>query len=340
MFAMNRRLPLRLAFAALALLALLAPVAQAQTIKIATLAPDGSAWMKELRAAAAEIKAGSQGRVEVKYYPGGVMGNDAVVLRKMRLGQLQGGVLTSSELAAVYPDAPIYSLPFLLQDWDQVKRVRTQVDPLLAKGFEGKGLHMLGATGIGFAYVMSTRPLHSRAEMVKSKLWIPQGDTIADVTFRSGGVTPIPLPIGDVFTSLQTGLVDTVANTPSGTVALQWHGKLRYMIDLPLSYVVGFMVLDQKAWMKLAPADQAIVSKAFASAAARMDASIQRDDESALKAMQKQGLKVISMDAAETARWREIGAQVTRKLESDKSISPALLAAVRRAAAAPAGKGR
>jgi TRAP-type C4-dicarboxylate transport system substrate-binding protein len=327
----------------LALVAIAAP-ATAQTIKIATLAPDGSAWMKELRAASAEIKAGTQGRVDVKYYPGGVMGNDAVVLRKMRLGQLQGGVLTSSELAAVYPDAPVYSLPFLLQDWDQVKRVRAQVDPLLAKGFEGKGLHMLGATGIGFAYVMSTRPVHSRAEMVKSKLWIPQGDVIADVTFRTGGVTPIPLPIGDVFTSLQTGLVDTVANTPSGTVALQWHGKLKYMIDLPLSYVVGFMVMDQKAWQKLSPADQAIVTKAFNGAAARMDASIQHDDESALKAMQKQGLKVISMDAAETARWREIGAQVTRKLEADKTISPAMLSAVRKAVGAgtpvTAGKGR
>jgi TRAP-type C4-dicarboxylate transport system substrate-binding protein len=327
----------------LALVAIAAP-ATAQTIKIATLAPDGSAWMKELRAASAEIKAGTQGRVDVKYYPGGVMGNDAVVLRKMRLGQLQGGVLTSSELAAVYPDAPVYSLPFLLQDWDQVKRVRAQVDPLLAKGFEGKGLHMLGATGIGFAYVMSTRPVHSRAEMVKSKLWIPQGDVIADVTFRTGGVTPIPLPIGDVFTSLQTGLVDTVANTPSGTVALQWHGKLKYMLDLPLSYVVGFMVLDQKAWQKLSPADQAVVTKAFAGAASRMDASIQHDDEAALKAMQKQGLKVISMDAAETARWREIGAQVTRKLEADKTISPAMISAVRKAVGAgtpvTAGKGR
>jgi TRAP-type C4-dicarboxylate transport system substrate-binding protein len=137
-----------------------------------------------------------------------------------------------------------------------------------------------------------------------------------------------------VFTSLQTGLVDTVANTPSGAVALQWHGKLRYMIDLPLSYVVGYMILDQKAWQKLSPADQAIVGKAFASAAARIDAGIQRDDAAALKAMEKQGLKVISMDPAETARWRDIGAQVTRKLESDKTISPAMLATVRRAASA------
>jgi TRAP-type C4-dicarboxylate transport system substrate-binding protein len=311
-----------------------AALAQNQVIKIATLAPDGSGWMKELRAAAAEVKTATQGRIEIKYYPGGVMGSDPVVLRKMRLGQLQGGVLTSSELAAIYPDAPVYSLPFLFENFAQVQKARAQVDPLLARGFEAKGLHMLGATGIGFAYVMSTHPVHSRAEMVKSKLWIPQNDAIAESTFRLGGVSPIPLPLGDVFTSLQTGLVDTVANTPSGAVALQWHGKLRYMIDLPLSYVVGYMILDQKAWQKLSPADQAIVGKAFASAAARIDAGIQRDDAAALKAMEKQGLKVISMDPAETARWRDIGAQVTRKLESDKTISPAMLAAVRRAASA------
>jgi TRAP-type C4-dicarboxylate transport system substrate-binding protein len=323
---------------ALSLLLAAPAFGQAQVIKIATLAPDGSAWMKELRAAAAEIKSGSQGRVEVKYYPGGVMGSDPVVLRKMRLGQLQGGVLTSSDLAAVYQDAPIYSLPFLFANWEQVQKARAVVDPMLAKGFEAKGLHMLGATGVGFAYVMSTKPVHSRAEIVKSKLWIPQNDSIAESTFRMGGVSPIPLPLGDVFTSLQTGLVDTVANTPSGAVALQWHGKLRYMLDLPLSYVVGYMVLDQKAWTKLSPADQAIVGKAFTAAAARMDANIKHDDESALAAMKKQGLKVISMDAAENARWREIGAKVTRQMETDKTISPELLAAVRRAAASGASR--
>ena len=312
--------------------------AQVQTLKLATLAPDGSSWMKELRMAAAEVKVASQGRVEVKFYPGGVMGGDAVVLRKMRLGQLQGGVLTSSELASVYQDAPIYSLPFLFKDWAQVQKVRAQVDPLLAKGFEAKGLHMLGASGVGFAYVMSTRPVSSRAEMIKSKLWIPQNDAIAETTFRQGGVSPIPLPLGDVFTSLQTGLVDTVANTPSGAVALQWHGKIRYILDLPLSYVVAYTVVDAKAWKKLAPADQALVDKAFGAAAARLDASIQRDDEAALKAMQKQGIKVIPMDAAESARWREIGRNVTQQMEKDQSISPAILAAVRRAGATGGGR--
>ncbi len=306
-----------------------------QTLKIATLAPDGSTWMKELRIASKQIETSTQGRVLIKFFPGGVMGNDAVVLRKMRLGQLHGGVLTSSELAAVYPDAPIYSMPFMFDSWAQVDKTRAQIDPLLAKGFEAKGYKMMGASGIGFAYMMGTKPIRNRAEMTAVKLWIPQNDIIAERVFKQGGIAPIPLPLGDVFTSLQTGLVDTVANTPSGAVALQWHGKVKHMVDLPMSFVVGFMVLDLKAYNKLSPADQALVSKVFSDAAKKMDANIKRDDAAALAAMKKQGLVVSKLDAAETARWRGIGAQVTTQLEKEKIISSQMLNAVRKAAEAP-----
>ena len=314
---------------------LMAAPAAAQVVKIATLAPDGSAWMRELRAASAEVKKGSGGRVDVKFYPGGVMGNDAVVLRKMRLGQLQGGVLTSSELSLVYPDATAYSLPFLLGSWDEVARVRASVDPMLAKGFQQRGIRMLGVTGLGFAYLMSDRPLRTRADMGGIKLWIPSNDEIAARTFKMGGVNTIPLPLGDVFTSLQTGLVDTVVNTPSGAIVLQWHGKLKHMVDLPLTFVVGFLVVDEKAWKKIAPADQAVLAAAFASAGKRMDANIRRDDDAALAAMKKQGTVVAPMDPAETQRWRAFGARVTADMEAQKSISPEILAAIRRALAQP-----
>ncbi len=304
-----------------------------QVLKIATLAPDGSSWMRELRVAAKEIQSSTQGRVIVKFYPGGVQGPDAVVLRKIRLGQLQGGVLTSSELAAVYPDAPIYSMPFLFDDWAQVDKARVQIDPLLAKGFEAKGYKMLGASGIGFAYLMGTKPIRTRAEISGIKLWIPQNDVIAERVFKLGGVTPIPLPLGDVFTSLQTGLVDTVANTPSGAVALQWHGKVRSMVDLPMSFVVGYLVLDIKAYQKLSPADQATVSRIFGATAKRIDANIKRDDAAALAAMKKQGLVITKLDPVETTRWRNVGAQVTTQLEKEKVVSSDMLNAVRKAAA-------
>ena len=310
-----------------------APAFAQQVIKLATLAPDGSAWMRELRTAATEVKTGTQGRVQVKFYPGGVMGSDTVVLRKMRLGQLQGGVLTSSELAALYPDAAIYSLPFLFDDWSQVDKTRPQIDPLLAKGFEAKGLKMLAVSNVGFAYLMSTKPLRNRADVTGTKLWIPQNDEIAERTFKLGGISPILLPLGDVFTSLQTGLVDTVANTPSGAVALQWHGKLRTLLDLPLSFVAAYVVMDIKPWQKISPADQLVVANAFKAAAQRVDANIKRDDVAALAAMKKQGLTVNRLDPAEAARWRQIGAQVTRNMEADKRISPEMLAAIRKAIA-------
>ena len=324
-----KRLTRRLLLPFLLLLAL--PAGAQQVIKLATIAPEGSSWMRELRVAAAEVQTGAQGRVQVKFYPGGVMGSDSVVLRKMRLGQLQGGVLTSSELATLYPDAAIYSLPFVFDGWAQLEKARPQVDPLLARGFETKGMKMLTAANVGFAYLMSTRPLRSKSDMASTKLWIPQNDEIAERTFKLGGVSPILLPLGDVFTSLQTGLVDTVANTPSGAVALQWHGKLRTMLDLPLSFVVGYVVMDLKAWQKLSPADQAVLTAAFRKAGQRVDANIKRDDAAALAAMKKQGLVVTALDPAEAARWRQIGAQVTRDMEAAQRISTPMLNALRKA---------
>jgi TRAP-type C4-dicarboxylate transport system substrate-binding protein len=258
------------------------------------------------------------------------MGSDTVVLRKMRLGQLQGGVLTSSELAQVYPDAAVYSLPFLFDNWAQADKARTVVDPMLAKGFEAKGMTMLSASDVGFAYVLSIKPLKSAKDVAGAKLWIPQNDEIAERTFKAGGSSPILLPLGDVFTSLQTGMVDTVPNTPAGAVALQWHGKLKNMIDLPLSFVVGFVVVDNKAFAKISAADQALVLKAFRACGARMDAAIKRDDVAALAAMKKQGLQVNQMPPAEVARWKQIGAKVTQDMIAAGHISGPLVAAIRK----------
>jgi len=314
---------------------------QTQTLRLATLAPDGSPWMRELRAAAAEVKLATEGRVEFRYFPGGVMGNDQAVLRRIRQGgQLQGGVLTSSELSLVYPDAAAYTLPFLFTGPTQINRVRPQIDPLLGKGFAERGFHMLGASGIGFAYLMSAKPVAGIADIRRSKLWVPQNDRIAELTFREGGASPIPLPIGDVFTSLQTGMVDTVANTPAGAVALQWHGRLRYLYDLPLAYVVGYVVVDQRAWTKLSPADQQTVDAVFKAAVARIDQTIRRDDEAALAAMKAQGLTVVAPTPADAVYFREVGDRVISKLEADGTFTPALISAIRKAKAAPAAQTR
>src|ERR1700750_1824441 len=145
--------------------ALLATAANATTIKIATVAPDGTAWMRELRAAGESIKAKTADRVEIKFYPGGVMGDEPAVLRKMKIGQLQGGAFTGGEISAVVKDAQIYSLPFLFKTQDEVDKVRADIDPLLKKSFEQAGFEALGITSGGFAYLMSVKQIKNKDDL-------------------------------------------------------------------------------------------------------------------------------------------------------------------------------
>ena len=321
---------------ALWLLMLVAGLVQAQsTLKIASLAPDGSLWMKEMRAAGDAIAAGTEGRVAIKFYPGGVMGNDAVVLRKIRLGQLQGGAFTGSELTLVYQDAQVYSLPFLFRDYSQVDAVRAKVDPVLVEGFAKNGFRIVGISGVGFAYLMGTRPLTTREDLKSAKVWVPQNDRIAEITFRAGGIEPIPLPLGDVFTALQTGLVDTVGNTTAGAIALQWHTKVKHLFDLPLTYVVGYVAIDQKAFDKLSEADRATVIASFGEAARRIDAGNRKADADARAVLEKQGVAAVAPSAEDVAYWTQLGTRITDTLIADGALSKEVLAAVRGALPPP-----
>jgi len=314
---------------------LLAGSAQAATtIKIATVAPDGTAWMREMRAGADAVKKDTDGRVEIKFYPGGVMGDEPTVMRKIRIGQLQGGAFTGGELSQVVKDAQIYSLPFAFKTQDEVDKVRAQLDPLLKQEFDKAGFDVAGISGGGFAYLMSVNDVRDKDSLKAAKVWVPQGDRVAEAGFKAGGVTPISLPLADVYTSLQTGLIDTVANTPSGAIAFQWHTKVRHMIDLPITYVVGLLVIDKKVFDALTPADQKTVNGDLAAAFARLE-TINRDDNTqARAALQKQGVEIFTPNAAETASWDAVGAAARKQLLADGEITHEMAAALDKALAA------
>jgi TRAP-type C4-dicarboxylate transport system substrate-binding protein len=324
--------PLRLLLAALVLSLVAMPALGAPTtLKIASLAPDGSLWMKEMRAAGEAIATATEGRVAIKFYPGGVMGDDATVLRKIRLGQLQGGAFTGSELTLVYGNAQIYSLPFLFADYDQVDAARAVVDAQLVAGFERSGFRIVGISGVGFAYLMGTKPLRSTEALRATKVWVPQNDRIAELAFRAGGVEPVPLPLGDVFTSLQTGMVDTVGNTYAGAIALQWHTKVAHVFDLPLTYVVGYVALQNQAFERVAETDRQHVIAAFGAAARRIDAGNRRADAEAREVLAAQGVVFASPDPADVAYWNRIGRELTQRLVDEGTLDAGILASIRTA---------
>jgi TRAP-type C4-dicarboxylate transport system substrate-binding protein len=302
--------------------------AGAATIKIATVAPDGTAWMREMRAVGEAIKSKTDGRVEIKYYPGGVMGDDATVLRKIKIGQLQGGAFTGGEASIIARDAQVYSLPFLFRNQAEIDQVRAKLDPLLKQQFAKAGFELVGVSGGGFAYLMSTRDIKNRDDLKAAKVWVPQSDKIAELAFKTAGVTPIPLPLSDVYTSLQTGLIDTAANTPAGAIAFQWHTKLKHMVDLPLSYVVGELVIDKKAFDKLDDADQKVVDQEFAAGFAKLE-KINRDDNAAARdALKQQGMTISEPAPAERTSFEAIGSDVFKQLSAQDALSPEMLKAL------------
>lgn len=299
--------------------------AQARTFKIATVAPDGTAWMTQMRAGAKIIAERTAERVDFKFYPGGVMGNDPSVLKKMRIGQLQGGALTNGGLSKVYPDVQIYSLPFLFNSYDEVDYVRARMDSLISEGLEKNGLVVIGMSEGGFAYLMSDQPVRRVEDLSQRKVWLPQGDIISETVFKATQVSPVPLSLADVYTGLQTGLIDTFGTTPTAAIAFQWHTKAKYLTDIPLLYLTGLLVMDKKAFAKISPEDQAIVREVMHDAFKKLDIRNRKDDQSARAALKNQGVEFVSPDAQELKRWHVIADESIITLGEKGVYTPGML---------------
>jgi TRAP-type C4-dicarboxylate transport system substrate-binding protein len=305
--------------------------ARARTLKIATVVPEGSAWMQEMRQVAKEIVAKTEGRVALKFYPGGVMGNDKTVLRKIRAGQLQGGAFTSGGLAPVFPDLELYGIPLLFRSYAEVDYVRERMDAGMVAGFEKAGFAALAISDGGFAYLMSQQPARQVGDLTGRKVWIQEGDAMSMTAFEVAGVSPIQLPLADVYTALQTGLVDTVAGPAMGVIALQWHTKLEYLTDVPLSYLTGVFVVDGKVFAKLRREDQRVVREAVRGAAARLDAATREGEAGARQALRDQGIEFVSATTPEEVeRWHDIAREALVALRKKQIYSDAAIDEIQR----------
>ena len=276
----------------------------ATTLKIATISPDGTSWMQSMREAARLINLRTQGRVKLRFYPGGVMGNDASVLRTIRINQLQGGAVASGGLASVDPDMQIYSLPLLFQSYDEADLVRQQMDPLIIRQLKDKGFISYGFGEAGFAYFMSSQPIRSVADLKQRKVWVPEGDEITRISLQALGISPIPLPLTDVLTGLQTGLLDTIASAPVASIALQWHTRVKYLTELPVLYVTGTLVVSERAHRKLSAKDQQILAGILQKTFRDISRQNRRDNQNALEALQKQGIEFITPSSQGQEQWR------------------------------------
>ena len=262
-------------------------------LKFATLAPAGSTWMNLLEEWGEEVSGRSEGRLALKFYPGGVQGDEPDVLKKMRFNQLQGGAFTGYGIGRMYSPARVLELPFLFRDFGEIDHVRHEFMPEFQEGFRDNGYELLGWMEIGFVHMFSTKPVRSLEEMRSRRVWLWQGDPMGQAFFTASGISPVPLSIVDVYTSLSTGLVDTVYCTPLAAIALQWFTKTRYVSSISLTNGMGGLIVSRRFFDRL-PADlQALLRETGRKTGERLVEATRADNERSIEELKRRGLEFI-----------------------------------------------
>ena len=293
---------------AAALAVLFAPLAaSAETapkthIKFATLAPDGSTWMKVMHAIDDEVRTATENRIGFKFYPGGVQGDEKDVLRKIRNRQIHGGGFSGYGLGAIASEFRVIELPFMFKDLDEVDYVRGELDSFIYDTFKQKGFVFLGWADVGFVYIFSNSPITTPDELRRAKMWTWSGDLLAEIFFKAFHVSPIPLALPDVLTSLQMGVIDAVYSSPLACVALQWFTRVKYMSNVPIAYGFGALLVSEEILRGADPADVETLSEICRKHSKLLIAKTRVQNVEAIDAIKAEGVTVLDVkEEVETA---------------------------------------
>ena len=271
---------------------------EAYVLKFATLAPQGSTWMNIITDWAKKVEKESQGRLKFKLYSGGVSGDEPDVLRKIRFGQLHGGAMTGHGIGYIYSPTRVLEIPFLFRSYDEVDHVRAQLMPEIREGFHQNDFELLGWMEVGFIQLFSRTPIYSIDDMKKRRIWLWQGDPLGTAFFAASGLSPVPLPITEVFSSLSTGLIDTTIAPPLGAIALQWFTKTPYMTSMPVMDGIGGLIVSRKFFDALPKDLQQLLRRTGEEAGARLLVETRRDNEKSLAVLKQHGVTF-------TSEWKD-----------------------------------
>jgi TRAP-type C4-dicarboxylate transport system substrate-binding protein len=302
---------------AMSLVPATAPEAAAQgpiVVRMATLVPDGSTWHLILKETAEKWKTLSGGRVVVRLYPGGVAGDDPDVVRKMRLGTLNAGVLTSVGVAEI--DKSVYALgvPLMYDSYDEVYYVLDRMRPKLEASLEAKGFVVLNWADGGWVHFFTQKPVAVPDDLRALKLFSWAGDAEAVEVWRSAGFNPVPLPSTEIATALQTGLVQALGSPPQVAVISQFFNYAKHMTDFRWQLLLGATLITKSTWEKI-PADaRPALLEATRDAGIRLQKEIRESEARDVEAMKKRGLTVVPVNATQKAEWQKLAEAIYPKI--------------------------
>ncbi|MEM7437791.1 MAG: TRAP transporter substrate-binding protein DctP, partial [Myxococcota bacterium] len=262
-------------------------------IRYATLAPPQSPFGKILKAWGRSLEKETDGRAEFRFYGGGSQGDERDVIRKMRAGQIDSAGMTTVGLGIVVRSVLVLSAPGVIETYEQLGRVRKEMDPRFAKLFEDAGFVLLAWSDAGRGRLMSTTRVAQPDELKAQRPWAWKDDPIFNEFLKVVGANPVRLGVGEVYPALQTGMVNVVPSSAIGAVALQWFTKLKYMSGQSFGIVVGASIIKKEKFDQLSPEDQAVLMRTARRAGEALDRVVRQDDAEAYEVMIRRGIQVV-----------------------------------------------
>ena len=295
------------------------PSTQGQTIKLGTLAPDGSKWYVQLRNMGEEWKTAANGQIKFRIYPGGVVGDEVDMVRKMRIGQLHAAAMTDVGLSCIIPEINVFQLPMMFDSYEELDYVRDQMAPELEKLLEERGFVVLNWGDAGWVHIFSQKPVVYPQDLKRHNqhIFVWAGGTENFKAWKAAGFHPVEVAAPDIFISLKTGLINTFTTTPLIALSHQWFALAGNMTDIAYAPLCGATIITKKKWDKI-PADlRPKLMDVARSSGKALNQEIRKLDKSAIEVMQKHGLAVHPAPPEAVDEWKRM---------TEKYLYPELLA--------------
>ncbi len=285
-----------------------------RVISMATLAPAGSTWMRVFDAANRELRRRTNGQLAMRWYPGGVQGDEAEVIRKIRSGRLDGAAVTAVGLGQIHRPILAFQIPGIFASPNDLVRARESLRPEITTAFETAGFMLLGFGSAGAPRMLSRRAIRVPNDLRAAHPWQWREDLILPALYAEVGATAVTLQVPEVLSAIQTNRVDTVFSSPLAAVALQWASQMQYMSDRPNSASLGAIIVSKTQFQTLTPEQQVIVREVTAQYDILLARNVSHDDEAAATTLTSRGVQVLALTEPERAQWVAVFSRMRTRL--------------------------
>jgi len=281
--------------------------AYAQQLRIGSLVPKKSLYHRQSLDVAESWRTAQGAGAKYLVYPDGSQGGEAEMARRMRIGQLQGALLSVVGLREIEPSiAALQSMPLLFRNWEELDYVREKMRPAMEKKFLDKGFVVLAWGDAGWVRFFSKEAALRPDDYKRMKFFAWGSEPDQQNIMKSLGYTPVPLETTDILPAIQTGMINVVPSTPYFALATQVYNTAPHMLDINWAPIVGALVVTRKAWDGMSPEVQTAVRAASDKAGAQIRTKARQEVEEAVDAMKKRGLTVNKPNAAQMKEWNDL----------------------------------